>query len=273
MESEGQHEGTAKQIVTLLSNHALAIVQAGALIANRKLPLDQFLPFYQGHREAVLSRGLPATEYDRKSAQTSRSLDVFATWELSCQQLTIGTGKNRFKEDILTVLAFFDGIEISEQPLKTFCTNINAWDSEAGMARSPGSFLADHLGCWDSQAFADLLAEFFDCALIQTYDRGQDGYYRLSFHPLVKDWIRFRTGAEKSQEYQILVTEILVEFLNPSKSDGRNMTAAVTDLLSSGVTQWEGDAIIGGSESNISRLKALLEAKESLNVLTLKSGH
>ena len=209
----------AKDIVKSLSNHALAIAQAGAYLRKLKLPLAEFLDHYQKNQRSILEQDLPMAEYQRKldSSEKATSLNVFTTWELSFKQLLGGNDSNKLKEDLLTLLGFSYSQHMSEEMFKIFCTNISPWDTVSAMKKLPGAFLADRLGDWDSVTFGSILAELYDLCLIQSYYYGEDGFYHVSLHPLVKDWIKLRTEKEFSWEYQILSAEILVEAINPSK--------------------------------------------------------
>ena len=107
-------EDIVKQNVNRLSNHALAIIQAGAYMSKKKLPLAKFLDCYNQRPENILRRALSRAEYNRQANDKDISLDVFATWELSFQQLQVEEGPKGFKEDLLTILGCWNANDNGE---------------------------------------------------------------------------------------------------------------------------------------------------------------
>jgi tetratricopeptide (TPR) repeat protein len=89
--------------------------------------------------------------------------------------------------------------------------------NEQRIAQGTGSFLTTHKGNWDSDSFCDVLATLFQLSLIQTFDKRADGFYHLSLHPLVKDWIRLRTKKSFCQEYSSMAARSVYRLLG-SKS-------------------------------------------------------
>ncbi|KAH9219360.1 hypothetical protein DL95DRAFT_457438 [Leptodontidium sp. 2 PMI_412] len=56
-----------------------------------------------------------------------------------------------YKEDLLNLLGFSHSTNVSEDTFSVFCTNIHPWGSVDEMKTAPGSFLAEHLGHWNSE--------------------------------------------------------------------------------------------------------------------------
>jgi NB-ARC domain len=211
-----ENKAEIDKIVRLLSNHALAIHQAGKLWSRTKQPLSQFSEFYTNQKQKILSTTLSEVEYNRRLSEESQSLDVFATWELSVAQLGGDQTIKGMKEDMLTILGFWERQTVSEEPFKVFCNQIQAWDTPENMLQSPGRFIAAQLGHWGHELFFKYISELSDLGLITGYWL-DDGFYRVSFHPLVRDWVRLRLPTSIAQEYRILAVEIMTEMLYITK--------------------------------------------------------
>jgi hypothetical protein len=80
---------TGKSIVAKLEFLPLAIDQAGAFISAQKLPLTQFLEYFDLQKEEILKYTPSLPEYRRILGDDGKeaALDVFTTWELSFQQI------------------------------------------------------------------------------------------------------------------------------------------------------------------------------------------
>jgi tetratricopeptide (TPR) repeat protein len=181
------------------------------------------------------------------------------------------------KEDLLTIFGFSQTLDVSERMLKVFCENIQPWDTLEAMRSSPGAFLAAHLGAWNTGTFGELLAEFSSLFLIQSYYRGDDGFYHASLHPLVKDWVVLRTSKEKAWDYRLLAVEIFVEAINPSVAgeDQTNLAPVSLDYSpDTGAASLE--HVERDLESNIANdpehLKALLESQTAFASLLKGNG-
>ena len=77
---------------------------------------------YKKQREAILTNTPPLSQYRRKLGNDEKetSLNVFTTWELSFQQLQSQASANNVEAKLLTLFAFFDNTDISEQLLAEF---------------------------------------------------------------------------------------------------------------------------------------------------------
>jgi hypothetical protein len=204
-------------VVDRLACHPLAIRQAGALIHRKRLPLSRFVAQLESHLVEILSLDA-AMEYIANSSagDAATTLSVLSTWELSFDHMRESDNLKQHKGDLLTFLAFWPALVVSEAPLKVFCSNMEPWDSPDAMDASAGCFLGRSLKSWDSSVYCSILEELYDLSLIEDYQLGDDGVYTVSFHPLVREWIRLRIPPEQALEYKILVSEVLMEYLSPS---------------------------------------------------------
>ena len=184
----------AKKIVERLECHPLAITQAGAYIRKRKLPLCEFMDHYKRRKKIILESTPQLSQYRRRlgNAEEGTSLNVFTTWELSFQQLQSEVSENHVEAKLLTLLAFFDEKDISEQLFAGFSTN-QEQISESAKLLIWLNYFSSVEGHWDSDFFGDVLIRLKDSSLLQAFARGLDRFYHASLHPLVKDWIRLRT--------------------------------------------------------------------------------
>ncbi len=207
----------AKEIVGRLGYHPLAIAQAGAYIKRRGLQLCEFMKVYKEQRQAILTNTPPLSQYRRKlgNAEKETSLNVFTTWELSFQQLQSQFSANKVEEKLLTLFAFFDNKDISEQLLAEFNANTKE-ESESAKQLTWLDGFTNAKGQWDSDSFADVLITLRDLSLLQGFAQGPDGFYHSSLHPLIKDWIRLRTNKSVGQEYTYMAAKLMSRMLSNS---------------------------------------------------------
>jgi len=216
MKGNGSHRQCGEVIVRRLGYHPLAITQAGSYILRHKIDLSQFMDHYNRRRQFILNHTPRMSQYRRKlyNTENETSLNVFTTWDLSFQLLKTAESANEKTADILTLFAFFDCNDISEQLFETFC---NTQEFCLGDAEGPeGSLrlLIDSKGCWNSDAFVDILNKLADVSLIQDWwHEKEDRYSHLSLHPLVKDWALLRTDWKTSQRCILTASRILAALI------------------------------------------------------------
>jgi hypothetical protein len=202
--------GEAKAIAQRLVYHALAITQAGSYILQQKIRIDQFLEHYDAKLERILKHTPKLSQYRRSlnTAERETSLNVFTTWELSFQQLAeVESGE--LKGDLLTLFAFFDCNDISEQLFNTYCKCAQVQEKlgwpvaclticlreMSPSGQRLGGWNPDHRALdrkkeWISDHFIEVLKDLAQLSLLQSWWRGDDSYCHFSLHPLVKDWVR-----------------------------------------------------------------------------------
>lgn len=133
--------------------------------------------------------------------------------ELSFQQFQAREDTGDLELDILTLFAFFDYKEISEQIFKSFA---NSPKLPVKGAAGPGHslrLLIDEKGAWNGDKFVSVLIDLTQASLLQTWSRDADGFCHFSLHPLVKDWILIRTEPQALKSYYIVAANIIAEFL------------------------------------------------------------
>jgi NB-ARC domain len=168
-----------KHIVGRLGFHPLAITQAGTYMKLRKIKLRDFLAYYKRQRLSILQQTPQMSQYRRKlgklnEADTETALNVFTTWELSFQLLlaseTSGTSNtsNDMEGDLLTLFAFFDCKDISEELFKAFCSSPKFQESRSSTGPSLSlDLLLDESGNWDNDKFGSILIDLNQHALLQ----------------------------------------------------------------------------------------------------------
>lgn len=119
----------AKEIIRRLGGLALAIDQAGAYIAHRRIPphgLQEFLETYEAQRKEIMSF-VPSSLWEYGSIQShveedhTKAINVFTTWEISLKQLL---RDNPQQKDaiirLLTVSAYFNPARIEEELFRNY---------------------------------------------------------------------------------------------------------------------------------------------------------
>ncbi|KAM3067112.1 hypothetical protein ACMFMG_011668 [Clarireedia jacksonii] len=106
-------------IVQLLGSHTLALIQAGAYIANGHCQLHQYPEVYQRQRKRLM-------QFRPKQAQ-SRYHDVYATFEASAEMLE--QSKSEAAKDALCLLSIMSMLDSAILPLQIF---EEAWNGSRG---------------------------------------------------------------------------------------------------------------------------------------------
>ena len=205
----------AKVIVNRLVCHPLAVTQAGAYIRKRKLQLCEFMDHYKRRKRSILENTPQLSQYRKRlgNGEEETSLNVFTTWELSFQELQSEVSlEDNVKAKLLTLLAFFDEKDISEQLFAVFSTNQEPMSETAKLLMWLNSF-RNVEGQWDSSLFEDALIRLRDSSLLQAFARESDGFYHTSLHPLIKDWIRLRTNRSISRDNTDMAATIVTEII------------------------------------------------------------
>ncbi|TVY17970.1 Nephrocystin-3 [Lachnellula arida] len=211
-------------IVQRLGCHPLAITQAGSYIKKRKVPLHKFIDEFNRRKRQILEHTPQLTQYRRSlnDSQRETSLNVFTTWELSFEQL-LRSSSGQNQSSLLTLFAFFDGNDISEQLFSTYCE----W-AQQGLNRReyylwPVQYFEIYLDekrAWNSDGFCDTLVNLTNLSLLQSWSHGEDNFCHCSLHPLVQDWIRLRTKPEDFHNSVCIAAKVLEAMLTGSLDDG-----------------------------------------------------
>jgi tetratricopeptide (TPR) repeat protein len=208
-------EKQAQEVVRLLGSHTLALIQAGAYIAEGYCELDQYPDKYQQQRKRLLKH--------RPGQEHSRYRDVYATFEASVQVLKSSGGKAG--RDALDLLGVFCMLHSSVLPLEVFR---DAWKGARGVLKDVSADLdetgeadaTDELGDIDActRWHASQLPEFIDrkedkwndhrlneasaclvsLSLVTRHALGDGG--GLSMHPLAHAWAKDRLKRERQQQ-------------------------------------------------------------------------
>jgi hypothetical protein len=155
--------GHAELIVNRLGYHPLAIAEAGSYMRLRKIEFSQFMNHYNRQRKDILTQVPQMSQYRKLLNDTEKetAMNSFATWELSFQQLQSEGPINNPKKVILTLFAFFDSKDISEEIFAIYCNSKKRRDDLKTMPDPGGSlrtFCDDH-SHWNSQAFVGVLTD------------------------------------------------------------------------------------------------------------------
>ncbi|KAM0130833.1 hypothetical protein ACHAO1_007614 [Botrytis cinerea] len=188
------YDDQAETIVQLLASHTLALIQAGAYIAQGHCQLHQYPKVYQRQRKRLL-------QFRPKQAQ-SRYHDVYATFEASAEVLE--QSKSEATEDALHLLAVLSMLDSAILPCQIF---EEAWNnsklisteseesneiddlSRNHILRLP-SFLVAESDEWDSFRFTEASSQLISLSLIIQHNT--NGLLGLSMHPLAHAWAKDR---------------------------------------------------------------------------------
>jgi hypothetical protein len=145
--------------------------------------LGEFIAHYKRQRKVILEQRPQTTQYLKKlnDSDEETALSVFTTWELSFQQLQEGTASGDLKADVLTLFAFFDSKDISEQLFKTFCSSSRmAKRSPTGPGQGLQLFLSQQRR-FDVDKFESVVIDLAQTSLLQTWFRGSDGFCHVQY--------------------------------------------------------------------------------------------
>ncbi|KAM0310604.1 hypothetical protein ACHAO8_007970 [Botrytis cinerea] len=188
------HDDQAEIVVQLLGSHTLALIQAGAYIAQGHCQLHQYPKVYQRQRKRLL-------QFRPKQAQ-SRYHDVYATFEASAEVLE--QSESEATEDALHLLAVLSMLDSAILPCQIF---EEAWNnsklisteseesneiddlSRNHILRLP-SFLVAESDEWDSFRFTEASSQLISLSLIIQHNT--NGLLGLSMHPLAHAWAKDR---------------------------------------------------------------------------------
>lgn len=184
-------EEHAKKIVELLGYLPLAIDQAGAYIQRRvNFPLSRFIEEYKDRKESIWSKAPTVWDYKQP---------VYTTWEMSFELIDEDENDRTEKGQVLTMLSFLDFRNISQDIFKVprhlaFISAINDLECPQWL-----QLLLTSNGEWDWAKSEDLFHDFRDLSLVQLTSNGP-GTLRLSMHPLVSEWIKYRADLETKRQ-------------------------------------------------------------------------
>ncbi|ERF68964.1 hypothetical protein EPUS_08198 [Endocarpon pusillum Z07020] len=208
---QDRDESEVKKALERLGYHALAITQAAIYIKKRRLSLSEFWSHFEQRKRVILETTPQLSQYRRKLGQNEKetALSVFTTWELSFQQLESQTSRGAVEATLLTLLAFFNHIDISEAffMLLDRCHHSGKSDQLASLSKALYTAQAQ----WDQHRFQDILITLHGLSLIQSWEKDSNLLCCISLHPLVQDWIRLRAGHGNDYEESVLIVAKLVK--------------------------------------------------------------
>jgi hypothetical protein len=193
------YDSEVNQIVQLLGSHTLALIQAGAYIAQGHCQLQDCPLKYQRQRERLLKY--------RSSLAQSRYCDVFATFEASAEALQ--HSKSEAAEDSLQLLQILSMLKSGTLPLRLFedthsgcrrAVKLNLAEASSiyelvlhHVSELPGFVVADETE-WDSYRLAEATSLLTSLSLVARHDL--DGSPGISMHPLTHAWAKDRQSTK-----------------------------------------------------------------------------
>jgi len=194
------YEVEAKRVVQLLASHTLALIQAGAYIAQGHCQLNEYLQVFQRQRERLM-------KYHSKQAR-SRYRDVYATFEASAEVLE--QSQSEAATDALCLLEILSMLDSGFLPLQIFQ---DAWngckmvlDADVARTKSIGDLSQSHVLSlpsfvvaenveWDSYRLVEATSLLASLSLVTRHDL--DGSPGISMHLLTHAWAKDRQNIKQ----------------------------------------------------------------------------
>lgn len=139
-----------------------------------------------------------------KGNDTEKSVSVFTTWEMSLDQLE-GTGQEQDSIiHLLTLAAFINTNNVSEGLFSLYSQQDNRPDWLDAFMDG---------GAWDSDKYQDTVVRLYSIALVTTINLMTDDA-RISFHPLVAEWLKLRIDQVARAQYTEEATRLVRLFVD-----------------------------------------------------------
>jgi tetratricopeptide (TPR) repeat protein len=217
-------EEQAQAIVALLGSHTLALIQAGAYIAEGYCRLDQYAEKYKRLRKQLLKH--------HPKQQQSRYRHVYATFEASVAVLN--DAEDEAGQDALDLLGVFSMLHSGVLPLGLFreawkgAEDVLATDNDEmnetdemyflrkwHVSQLP-KFIGGQAAEWDDYRLNKASALLVSLSLITKHR--SDGLDGLSMHPLAHAWARDRLGKDLQEATWVRVGCLLALSLPYTKT-------------------------------------------------------
>ncbi|KAI1211995.1 TPR-like protein [Annulohypoxylon truncatum] len=193
-------KSNAENVLEILGSHTLAILQAGAYIAQGACTLSEYPGVFQTQKERLLRFNLTQDQ--------SRYHNIYATLEASAELL--GTLQSECAQDSLCLLQVLSPLHYEKIPLDLFK---GSWTGAQNVQKYPGDkisdltnehvsqlpdFLEPHSHTWDAFRMSEAVNLLESLALIRKSNT--DGKLTVSMHPLIHSWINLRQDAIQRDE-------------------------------------------------------------------------
>lgn len=206
------HDQEAKDVITLLGSHTLAVIHAGAYIASGHCRLNEYSEVYRREGQRLF-------HYHPRQAE-SRYRDVYATLEASAQVLE--RSDSQAGKDALALLGFLSMTHYCFLPLQVFkdaydgCSETtNRKDTSPKhccvMRPSNVSLVPDFIGAeskkWDSYRLIEAILFLASLSLITKH--GATELSGISLHPLTHVWTKDRLDQGSQDHAWIAAASVL----------------------------------------------------------------
>lgn len=126
-----------------------------------------------------------------KRDDTERSISVFTAWELSFEQLDATAQERDSIIHLLTLAAFINTNDVSEGLFSLY-------SEQADRPDWLDAFIDG--GAWDSDKYQDSVVRLYSISLVTSINLMTDDA-RISFHPLVAEWLKLRIDQVARAQY------------------------------------------------------------------------
>jgi tetratricopeptide (TPR) repeat protein len=126
--------------------------------------------------------------------------------------MTISHAKKEIEKETEVAHHHDESRSITESPIYKLSDQVSKDAHSKICSCWVGSFLNAQGSTWDSDSFLDALARLTQLGLVQPFDKRSDGYYHVSLHPLISDWIILRSSKD-TMAYSVIVAASLCAML------------------------------------------------------------
>ena len=212
----------ARSVVQLLGYLPLAIDQAGAYIAARKISFSAFVDHFNHRKQKVLQHTPDLWDYRKKIGQEQQetALSVFATWELSFQQIAGNDEQKVRAGHFLSLIGFFGNIDIRESMLKAYF--------EQSKIKPPWMKIFASGNRWDTYEYEDIVVDLSQLSLLQYRRSETTAECRIMLHPLIRDWIQCRLLSINRKDFVVEVILVLKSYIDQSYAEDDNWPLQIT---------------------------------------------
>lgn len=190
---------TAKSVVLALGCLALAIIQAGAVIRQGLLRMEEYYQVYSQRRKELLS-----TKVVQENEQYE--FTVYTTWEISLERIKqLSSDAANLAMDLLHIFSFLHYEGIPEDMFHKAWKALQSEDHSAWIrAHQLGVLLQIEPPHWDPAPIRRSLSLLSSFSLISN-----GGDRLISMHPLVHAWARDRLGASEQERFWTLTASTM----------------------------------------------------------------
>ncbi|KAL8859442.1 MAG: hypothetical protein Q9178_004120 [Gyalolechia marmorata] len=187
--NESKRLGSSIEVEAMSENEGIELLLHQAALEKTPDNLEHARAITQKLGGLALAIDQVATK--ARGNETEKSVSVFTTWEMSFEQLKAPVQERDSIVRLLTLTAFINTNSVSEGLFSLY----------SQQAKRPDwldAFMDG--GVWDSDKYQDCIVHLHSIALVTTIDLMADDA-RISFHPLIAEWLKLRIDQGARAQY------------------------------------------------------------------------